>query len=184
MSGARLALAAALFLAACDGGETGPPSPVRMSEEVVGHYCGMFLTEHSGPKGQIRLASRAEPLWFSSAHGAIAFTRMPLEPRDIMAVYVSDMARAPSWQEPGPENWIAAADAWFVIGSGRRGGMGGTETVPFGSEETARDFAAREGGTVVRLDAIPDAYVLSGADAGPIPSGGGPPSHVTRGVRP
>ena len=57
----------------------------------------MLLVEHAGPKGQIRLASSEEPIWFSSARDTVAFTRMPLEPKDIRTIYVSDMAKAPSW---------------------------------------------------------------------------------------
>lgn len=167
MRAARSLLLALLLLAACDGGEPERAPPARLSEDAVGHYCGMLLSEHPGPKGQIRLKSRDEPVWFSSARDTIAFTRIPLEPRDIAAIYVSDMARAPSWEDPGPENWIPAEEAWFVIGSGRTGGMAAPEPVPFGTEAAADAFAATEGGRVVRLDQIPDGYVLGdGAEEG------------------
>lgn len=169
-----LALAMVLLTACGDGdgdGSAAKPPPASLSDDAVGYYCGMLLGEHAGPKGQIRLASRAEPLWFSSARDAIAFTRMPLEPKDVTAFYVSDMGRAPSWQAPGADNWIAGEEAWFVIGSGREGGMGSDEAVPFASAEAAQDFAGRQGGRVVRLDDIPDSYVLGTAGEPQAPGG-------------
>ena len=51
----------------------------------------MNLLEHKGPKGQIILASQAEPIWFSSARDAFSFTMLEEEPKDILAVYV------PTW---------------------------------------------------------------------------------------
>ena len=49
---------------------------------------------------------------------------LPEEPKDIRAIYVSDMAKAPSWDKPGANNWVDAKQASFVIGSrdaGRHG---------------------------------------------------------------
>lgn len=83
-----------------------PPPPHELSAEATGHYCGMGLLEHGGPKGQIILASRPDPIWFSSARDAVAFTMLPEEPKDIRAIYVSDMAKAPSWENPGERNWV------------------------------------------------------------------------------
>ena len=91
----------------------------------------MNVLEHTGPKGQIILASRKEPVWFSSARDAISFTMLPEEPKDIRAIYVSDMAKAPNWDQPGTTNWVDAKQASFVIGSQMKGGMGGDEAVPF-----------------------------------------------------
>ena len=53
------ALFSLLALSACgDEGTEAPPKPHELTAEAVGHYCGMTLMEHSGPKGQIILASR------------------------------------------------------------------------------------------------------------------------------
>ncbi|WP_365830186.1 nitrous oxide reductase accessory protein NosL [Brevundimonas sp.] len=38
--------------------------------------------------------------------------------------------------------------------------MGTEETVPFSTEAAARDFAAKNGGRVVRFDEVPQDYVL------------------------
>ena len=86
------AVVGALALAACnDRRRRKPRRPAELTASAIGHYCGMNLLEHSGPKGQIILASRKEPVWFSSARDAISFTMLPEEPKDIRAIYVSDM---------------------------------------------------------------------------------------------
>lgn len=187
---AAIALALALagvLLAACDQ-RTAPvvaPPPVEIgsdaSFEAIGYYCGMALAEHPGPKGQIHLASRAQPLWFSSVRDTIAFTRLPEEPRDIVAVYVNDMARAGNWDQPEAGTWVEAGAAWYVTGSDRRGGMGAQEAIPFSEERVAREFQARHGGEVVRLEQIPDLYVLGPVElappASPAADGPGAPHH-------
>ncbi|RYC15314.1 nitrous oxide reductase accessory protein NosL [Ciceribacter ferrooxidans] len=136
------------------------PAPYALTEEAMGRYCGMNVLEHAGPKGQIILEQIPEPIWFSSARDALAFTMLPEEPKDIAAIYVSDMAKAPNWDEPGAENWVDARKAFFVIGSSVRGGMGTEETVPFSTEAAAKDFAEKNGGRVVRFDEVPQDYVL------------------------
>lgn len=157
------------------------PAPREVSGDAIGHYCGMSLPEHGGPKGQIFLASRKDPVWFSSVHDTIAFTMLPEEPKDIVAIYVNDMGKAKDWDAPEPGTWIEAKEAWFVIESGRVGGMGGAELVPFGREAEAQTFAAKEGGRIVRFDQIPRDYVLA---EGPAPaarggSGSAHPDHST-----
>ena len=150
-----------LVLAACDDAEqvAGPP-PREPGPSDVGNYCGMVLAEHPGPKAQIFLAGRADPLWFTQVRDAIAFTRLPEEPRDVTAIWVNDMGRTTNWQAPEAGAWADGRSAWFVIESSRAGGMGAPEAVPFGAEPPARAFARAHGGRVVRLDEIPDDYVL------------------------
>ncbi len=169
------ALAAAALVAACDGPapNAAPPAPLEVSAEATGHYCGMLLVDHEGPKGQIHLASRGQPVWFSSVRDTIAFLRLPEEARDIAAVYVNDMGRATQWAQPEAGTWIEARQAWFVIDSEMRGGMGAPEAVPFADEAAAQAFVAKHRGRVVRLDGIPDAYVL-----GPVDTAGGPPAEA------
>ncbi len=169
----RAAAAAALMLVlACAAGcgrreaSSPPPPPLEVSAEATGHYCGMLLVAHEGPKGQIHLASRAQPLWFSSARDTIAFTRLPEEPRDIRAIYVSDMARSKYYEQPDAGAWVDARAAWFVIESELRGGMGAPEAVPFSDARSAEAFRVRHGGRVVKLTEIPDSYVLGPVDLG------------------
>ena len=164
----RIALFAAvvgtLILSGCNDQKIAeaPPQPQEMTASDIGHYCGMNIMEHPGPKGQIILASRKEPVWFSSARDAISFTLLPEEPKDIRAIYVSDMAKAPDWDEPGTTNWVDAKQASFVIGSRVKGGMGGEEAVPFSDKGAAEKFAAENGGRVVAFTDVPKDYVLGG----------------------
>jgi copper chaperone NosL len=162
---ALLAALGALALAACNdekSAEAAPP-PQEMTASAIGQYCGMNVMEHPGPKGQIILASRKEAVWFSSARDALSFTMLPEEPKDIRAIYVSDMAKAPSWDEPGASNWVDAKKASFVIGSRMKGGMGAEEAVPFSDRPAAERFAAENGGTVVAFTEVPKDYVLGDA---------------------
>lgn len=159
-----IALVAALALTGCKEKAAGPPPAAhKLTADAVGHYCGMNVEEHPGPKGQIILASRREPIWFSSARDAFSFTMLPEEPKDIRAVYVSDMAKASSWDRPGADNWVEARQAFFVIESRMKGGMGGDETVPFSDHATAAKFAAQNGGRVVTFNEVPREYVLEGS---------------------
>ena len=164
----RLALAATLVafaLAGCDQKEAAlPPRPVAMTKDVIGHYCGMNLLEHPGPKGQIIAKSLIEPVWFSSARDAIAFTMLPDEPKDIQAIYVSDMGKAASWDKPGFDNWIDARKALFVIGSSARGGMGSEEAVPFSEHAAAEKFVRQNGGRIVSFTEVPRDYVLGSGE--------------------
>lgn len=161
-SAARIALCAALLalsLAACKK-EAEKPAAQAVSDASIDRYCGMMLTEHEGPRGQIFVKGEAAPVWFSSARDTVAFTLLPEEPKDIVAIYVSDMGKAPSWADPGADNWIDAKTASFVIESDAQGGMGGAEAVPFADKAKAEAFAQAHGGKVVAFDAIPADYIL------------------------
>lgn len=156
-----VAAAFALAVAGCsDEGSIEPPQPFALTSDAIGRYCGMNVLEHPGPKGQILLGEIPEPIWFSSARDAVAFTMLPEEPKNIAAIYVSDMAKAPNWEEPGPQNWVEARQAWYVIDSAMLGGMGAPETVPFSTQAAAEDFARENGGRVVSFADIPSDYVL------------------------
>lgn len=173
----------AFALAACNQDEPKvAPPPVALNDSAMGVFCGMNVLEHAGPKGQIITASRIDPYWFTSVRDTVAFTLMPDQPRDIRAIYVSDMAVAPSWDQPGANNWIDARKAFFVIESKRRSGMETDEAVPFGNREAADAFAATYGGRVVAFDQIPAAYVLGGGGA-PEPGDYDPAENGTHGGR-
>jgi copper chaperone NosL len=177
----HLALAFALLisvaLAGCQKEAAKLPLPQTMTADAIGHYCGMNLLEHPGPKGQIFAASLIEPVWFSTVRDTIAFTMLPDEPKDIQAIYVSDMGKAPSWDKPGADNWIEARKSLFVIGSRLKGGMGADEAVPFSDRGAAEKFVTENGGRIVSFDQVPRDYVLASgsdkADATPNDDAGG-----------
>ena len=167
-----------LALAACDQEQANvpPPPPHVLTPDAIGYFCGMNVLEHTGPKGQIILASRSEPVWFSSARDALAFTMLPEEPKDIQAIYVSDMGKAPSWDKPGVANWVEARHAVFVIGSRLKGGMGADEAVPFSDRAAAEKFASEHGGRIVPFGDMPRDYILAAGTSGTgaLPESSGP----------
>jgi copper chaperone NosL len=112
----------------------------------------MLLAEHAGPKGQILLEGQDAPVWFSSVRDTLTFLDLPEEAKNVAAVYVSDMAKAPSWEQPGADNWILVGEAFFVVDSDRQGGMGGAEAVPFSTEAAAQAFVQQHRGRIVRFD--------------------------------
>jgi len=146
-------LAGVLLAGACSEEKNAEiPSPVAMAPDATGHYCGMLLAEHSGPKGQILLASGDKPVWFTSVRDTFTFLSLPEEPKDVAAVYVSDMAKAPSWEKPGETNWVLADKAVYVVESDQMGGMGAAEAVPFGDDAAAKSFIAQHGGRIVPFE--------------------------------
>ena len=151
----------ALALGGCQEEEiVARPAAVELTRDAVAHYCQMSVITHPGPKAQIHLAGNPHPIWFAQIRDAVAYTLLPEEVDEIAAIYVTDMSAA-AWDRPASGPWIAAEEAHFVIGSGRQGGMGAPEAVPFGDRAEAEAFVVRHGGRVVRLKDIPKNYVLA-----------------------
>ena len=158
-------LAALLLLAACEeeSGASSAIAPQEPGPEDVGHYCGMIVENHSGPKGHVFLTDQAEPFWFSSVRDTLAFTMLPEEPDNIAVIFVNDMGRAKNWDNPEPGTWIRANDAHYVIGSDARGGMGAPAIVPFGDLAEAKRFVEERGGSILAFGEIPQEMVLGPA---------------------
>lgn len=160
----------ATALTAC-GGESSntaanKPQPQAISDAAKGYYCTMNLPEHNGPKAQIFLESKpSEPLWFSTVTQIFNFVRHPGEPKDIAAIYVTDMsdATAEDWEKPITTNakWIDARTAHYVIESRYIGGMGTQDAIPFSNMEKAQAFVAKNGGRIVKFDDVPDSFVYA-----------------------
>lgn len=163
-----VAVTCALVLAGCqeEQRQVAAVSPQEPGPDAVGYYCGMIVTNHTGPKGQIFLKGREQPLWFSSVREALSFTMLPEEPKAIAAIFVNDMGRAGSWDRPEPGFWVEARSAIYVAGSGRRGGMRAAEVVPFGDRAAAERFRAEHGGTIYAFTEVPDRYVLGAGSDG------------------
>lgn len=178
-----LAAALLLPLAACkqERADSAPPPPQAIGADAVGRYCGMNLQDHPGPKGQILVKGEGRPIWLSSVRDTFAFTMLPEEPKEIRAIYVTDLGRTPDPQRPDLSAWVEARTAWYVVGSGQRGGMGASEPLPFAEEAAARAFAASQGGTVKRFAEVGEDEILTPQTAAeamaepPPPSP--PPSH-------
>lgn len=157
-------LALGLLTACQEDVQVARPAALDLTPEAAGHYCQMTVLDHSGPKAQIHLTDNPNPFWFTQVRDAVAFTLSPEEPKNIAAIYVNDMEKAESWDQPGTDNWIEADSAWFVIGSTQAGGMGAAEAIPFGSQAGAERFVQSNGGSVVRFKEIPAGYVLESID--------------------
>ncbi len=135
--------AALLLLAACnEEAAKAPPAPVALTEDSLAHYCQMWIADHAGPKAQIHLEGGDAPLFFAQVRDAVAYLRSPERTAPVVAVYVSDMAKAASWEHPGADNWIAADSAVFVVGADVTGGMGAPEVAPFGTQAAAQSNEA------------------------------------------
>ncbi|PWE53576.1 copper resistance protein CopZ [Metarhizobium album] len=161
-----LVVSALLLLSACKQEVAQNTTPKDMTPETLGHYCQMNLLEHPGPKAQVFLEGNPAPLFFSQVRDAIAYMRGPEQVAPILILYVNDMGKAgATWDRPGDGNWIAATEAFYVVGSKRMGGMGAPETVPFSSKERAEAFAVAEGGHVLTLNDITDDMVLAPVEA-------------------
>lgn len=158
---ALAALAALALLAGCKEDVAQAPEPVMLTAEATGHFCQMNLLEHPGPKAQVHLAGLPDPLFFSQVRDAVAYQRMPEQSHAIAAIYVNDMAAAPSWENPDAANWISAETALYVVGARTTGGMGAPELIPFSQRTAAEAWAAEHGGRVLALGDIPDAEVLA-----------------------
>ncbi|MBP2315921.1 nitrous oxide reductase accessory protein NosL [Azospirillum soli] len=158
-----LAACLLLPLSACqqERAETAPPPPVAIAADAIGHYCGMNLADHPGPKGQVQVKGQDRPVWLSSVRDTFAFTMLPEEPKEIRAIYVTDMGKSPDPQKPDLSVWVEARKAWYVLNSRQRGGMGDAEPFPFAEEAAARSFAAANGGTVKRFADVKEDEILT-----------------------
>ncbi len=156
-------LAAALTWACSDREPATVMEPQELTRDAVGYFCGMTVLDHTGPKGQVFLTDRQQPLWFTSVRDTLAFTLLPGEPKNIAAIYVTDIGRA-SWDQPEPGTWIDARKAFYVVGSDRVGGMQTPEVVPFATREDTRLFIKQHGGGIFSFDTIPRESILEPAE--------------------
>lgn len=173
-----MALALTLLLLGC-GEEvtTEPPAPQALTRDAMGHYCGMIVADHEGPKAQIFVNEIDEPIWFTSVRDAVAFTLLPEEPKALAAFWVTDMGKATDWGHPeDDEAWIDGRSAFYVLESSRRSGMGQAEAVPFADRGRAEAFVADYGGRIVTFANIPESYILGGPSESPMPAHQGTPS--------
>ena len=89
-----------------------------------------------------------------------------------------EAAQNPQPGEPDgtfPEDaWMDARNGWYVIHSRYAGGMGTIDALPFGTQEAAHAFQRREGGQIVRFEAIPEDYIFGlseSPDSAGLPAG-------------
>lgn len=165
LRGAAWAAVGAVFgLAGCgrQGGEAVTVAAVDFGESTVCSLDGMVLADYAGPKGQIRFAGTADPVYFCDTVELLAELLQPEQVRKVAAVYVQDMGKA-DWERPRGQ-WIDARTALYVVGSRRHGSMGPT-IASFALEADGRKFVGEHGGTLHRFADITPAMVDLGGGA-------------------
>lgn len=156
----------AIELAACNADTASVPTPAEITSDAVAEFCGMSLAEHSGPKAQIFLQGELNPHWFASVHDAFAYMMLFEQPKDIAAIYVTDMGKVKNWDRPETGTWVEAHKAVFVIESRQRSGMDESEAVPFSNDVAATAFISQYGGRLVSFANMPKSYILTENSAG------------------
>ncbi|MBL4802909.1 MAG: nitrous oxide reductase accessory protein NosL [Emcibacter sp.] len=149
-----------LLLSGCQE-EVQIPDPVQLTRDAEGFYCNMIVIDHPGPKAQVYEKDRDSAIWFTSVRDALAYNILPGEAQHVQVIYVHDMGQANNWDKPQVSGiWIKAREAFYVLESRKRGGMGARETIPFRDKASADDFSREFGGHVVAYADISRDYIL------------------------
>jgi len=144
-----------LFLTGCSEPEkqiTQIPNPVHFEPGDECHVCGMVITRFPGPKGEAITAREQTVHKFCSTYDMFAWALQPENAKRDHTLYVHDMAQT-DWEHPDDTALIDAREAFFVVGSGRKGAMGPT-LASFASEKSAADFANEFGGEIVEFKGV------------------------------
>ncbi|QDX82173.1 nitrous oxide reductase accessory protein NosL [Denitratisoma sp. DHT3] len=144
------------LLAGCGQQAGDSAAAVDFTQDTICTLDGMVLAEFPGPKGQIHYAGAAVPEFFCDTVEVLAALLQPEQARKVRAAYVQDMGAA-DWAKPRG-HWIDARQAFYVKDSRLRGSMGPT-LVSFASETAAREFVAKQGGTVLSFAQVTPAMV-------------------------
>ena len=165
------------LLAGCSGGsettDEAPPDPVSLGDTETCDVCGMVISEHPGPNGQIfyreaEPSSGGNPVRFDSPKACLFPYYFEHDRRGWTAevVYVTDYSRVDYeitavdgrryiGTATAPSTFADARDTVFVVGSEVDGAMG-PDFVPFSEASDAATFVDEFGGrTVARDDVTP-----------------------------
>ena len=152
-------LAATLLLMACEPAAQKAVAPLDIARDTYCSLDGMLLGDYPGPKAQIHYA-QGEPEFFCDTVEMFSIYLQPEQQKRVVAVFVTDMGKS-TW-ENAAGHWIDAQQAFYVVGSSRRGSMGPT-FASFGDESGARTFIEKNGGRVLRFSEVtPDMATLDG----------------------
>ncbi|TYC57527.1 nitrous oxide reductase accessory protein NosL [Marinobacter sp. BW6] len=150
-----LAALAAITLTACSGNEEqtmAQPEPVHFKSGDECHVCGMMIDNFPGPKGEAITEKNQHVRKFCSTRDMFAWALQPENVNRNHTLYVHDMAET-EWASPDDTSLIDAREAFYVVGSSRKGAMGPT-LASFGNQADAGGFAAEHGGEVLAYSEI------------------------------
>lgn len=145
------ALGAALLLGACDSKTETAVVPVEIDPATTCDLDGMLLADYPGPKAQIHFKGESKPSFYCDTVEMFHTLLKPEQVKAIRAVLVQDMGQA-DWEQPRG-HWFDARTGIYVLGSKRNGSMGPT-IASFAQEADAQQFAAKNGGRVLRFSDI------------------------------
>ncbi|WP_255152017.1 nitrous oxide reductase accessory protein NosL [Halorarius halobius] len=168
-AGATLAVGAT---AGCSGltDDGGTPAAVAVGSDWGCDQCGMVISQHPGPNGEVFFESNSpeghdNPARFDALKSCL-FPYLRAREREgwtAAAVYVTDYSAVDYEIRDAGDPTISShtdaasfADArelWYVVESDLRGAMG-RDFVPFSSKADAESAAAEYGGRVVAYDDI------------------------------
>ncbi|WP_449284518.1 nitrous oxide reductase accessory protein NosL [Marinobacter sp. PE14] len=146
---------AAVTLTACSGNEeqtTAKPDPIHFESGDECHVCGMVIVGFPGPKGEAITEKDQHVRKFCSTRDMFAWTLQPENVNRDHTLYVHDMAQT-EWESPNDAALIDAREAFYVVGSSRKGAMGPT-LASFASQSNAENFANENGGEVMAYSEI------------------------------
>ncbi|WP_296932818.1 nitrous oxide reductase accessory protein NosL [uncultured Marinobacter sp.] len=146
---------AALTLTACSGNEEqamAKPEPVHFESGDECHVCGMVITNSPGPKGQAVTEKDQHVRKFCSTRDMFAWMLQPENVNRNHTLYVHNMAET-EWASPDDTALIDAREAFYVVGSSRKGAMGPT-LASFASQADADHFANSHGGEVLAFSEV------------------------------
>jgi copper chaperone NosL len=162
---------AAASVAGCLGTDDAAPAPVAVSDAAACDECGMVISKHPGPNGEIYWTeadpeSHDPPFHFDSLKQCFFphYFEGTDAGRSLDAAYVTDYSAVDySVNAQGGTSYVtshADADAFadatelqYVVESDVEGAMG-PDFVPFSDPGDAEGFADEHGGTVVSFDEI------------------------------
>jgi len=149
-----LALCTSLFLFSCSDNavEEKVLTAVTIEKADECHLCGMIIEGFAGPKGAVSHKTDEVVRKFCSTRDMFTYYLDPENKRNIAQLLVHDMSQVP-WDTPKDELFINAKDAYYVIGSSKRGAMGST-LASFSEKTVAVEFAAEFGGELLTFDQI------------------------------
>lgn len=150
-----LVLALAALLGGCNEQSTEQQAAQRALAIESGeecHLCGMIIGNFPGPKGQLYERGHQGNMKFCSTRDLFAYLLDPEHSHNVQSVFVHDMAVTP-WDHPDDETYIDAREAWYVLGSSRKGAMGPT-LASFKNKEDAEAFASQYGGELARFSEV------------------------------